>query len=194
MENKKIYAVTGGIGSGKSEVLSILSTLGFTTLSCDEIYKNLITEETTINLIAKVFPDCVDNGKLNTKKLSAVVFADKEQLDLLNAVTHPLILKRLFDLANESNNDVVFAEVPLYFESNLEKNFAGAIVVTRNLTDRIESVKVRSNLSNEQVLARINSQFDYDNADLTNYFIIENNGDLSTLTLAVKNTLKTILE
>ena len=172
MENKKIYAVTGGIGSGKSEVLSILSTLGFTTLSCDEIYKNLITEETTINLIAKVFPDCVDNGKLNTKKLSAVVFADKEQLDLLNAVTHPLILKRLFDLANESNNNVVFAEVPLYFESNLEKNFAGAIVVTRNLTDRIESVKVRSNLSNEQVLARINSQFDYDNADLTNYFII----------------------
>ena len=194
MESKKIYAVTGGIGSGKSEVLRILSSLGYPTLSCDEIYKNLLNESKTIEKLSVAFPSCVSGGKLDKQKLSSIVFADNEKLSLLNSLTHPLILERLFALANEESSKLVFAEIPLYFESKLEKYFSGAVVVTRNLGDRISSVITRSGLTESQVKERISRQTDYDNLDLSNYIVIKNNGDIHSLTNAVKTALSTIIE
>lgn len=194
MKNKKIYAITGGIGSGKSEVMKVLSSLGYPTFSCDEIYKNLLAEKATINAIAKVFPNCVIKGTLDKKKLSQEVFCNDEKLALLNSITHPLILEKLFALAGSLDSDTVFAEVPLFFEANLKGKFDGAIVVKRNLQSRISSVISRSGLTEEEVIKIINCQYGYDSADLSEFTVIENDGDLVDLTNAVKSAIKSLVD
>ena len=91
---------------------------------------------------------------------------------------------------------LVFIEVPLLFEFNAESYFDKIIVVTRELNTRIESVKTRSNLSEEQIKERIKSQYDYENNDLTNYIVINNDGmvdDLKTKVIEILEQLKTDL-
>ena len=71
--------------------------------------------------------------------------------------------------------------MPLLFECGYEKYFDKVIVITRPLKDRIESVKQRSNLTEEQIKARINKQTDYDSKDLSLYHVIVNDGDENAL-------------
>ena len=71
----------------------------------------------------------------------------------------------------------IFVEVPLLFECSYQNEFDKVLVVVRDKNARIESVKARSNLSTEQVLARMNNQVDYDTIDLSNYIVINNDGD-----------------
>ena len=59
--------------------------------------------------------------------------------------------------------------------------FDGVIVITRSKSERIKSVMARSNLTEKEVLERISNQFDYDNADLKNYTVIENESGIEEL-------------
>ena len=76
----KIIGLTGGIGSGKSTVLELFKNLGVKTYSADESAKKLVnTDPYLINLIKTSFGDNIyDNGHLNSKKLSKIVFEDTE--------------------------------------------------------------------------------------------------------------------
>ena len=65
-------------------------------------------------------------------------------------------------------------------------------VVIRDKKERIASVMARSNLTEEQVIARINNQVDYDNLDLTGFVIIENNGDINELTQTIIEKTKSL--
>lgn len=176
--DKKLIAVTGGIGSGKSSVMDILEGLGYKTLSSDKIVSELYEKRKIKKLLRSLFPSAI-NGKIklnvDRKEISKIVFNCPEQLKALTDLITPLVLQEILRRYKKCNC-TIFAEVPLLFECGFENHFDGVLVVVRNLETRIESVKTRSNLSKEQILARINSQFDYENADLNKYTVIENNG------------------
>ena len=72
---KKI-AVTGGIGSGKSTVLTLLKNLGYPVFSCDEIYREITESQAYVKEIETLFPSCVENGTINRKALAEIVFND----------------------------------------------------------------------------------------------------------------------
>ena len=77
MRNNVKIAITGGIGSGKSTVLEIIRGEGFPVYSCDEIYSQLLNGAGLSAEIGKAFNDVVDeNGKLDRKKLGALVFSN----------------------------------------------------------------------------------------------------------------------
>lgn len=160
---KKKIAVTGGIGSGKSSVLEFLAERGFPTFSCDEIYKEIILTPTYIQKISKIFPRCIEDGKINRKILSQIVFNNPENLARLNAISHPLIMETLFDKMNACNQESVFAEVPLLFEGNYEGLFDGVLVVLREKEQRIQAIMNRDAINREEALRKIAMQFDYDN-------------------------------
>lgn len=174
-----IIAVTGGIGSGKSTVLKILSQSDFSTVSCDDVYKKILNSRIYKKKIKEIFPDCV-KGKwllsVDKKSLSNKVFNDKKELEKLNAITHPLIMERALKQANRSKTTLSFVEVPLLFEGGFQDLFHHVIVVKRALSDRIESVKIRSSLSEKEILERMNNQIDYESFDFSDYTVIENNG------------------
>lgn len=184
-------AITGGIGSGKSQVLKIINSLGFVTVSADEISKNLTSTNEVLSGLKKIFPDCVEslNGNLylNKTKLSSAVFNNKQNIKKLNDYLHPLIMKEVFNEIGENG----FAEIPLLFECGFENLFDKVIVVLRNKEDRIAAVKLRNGLSDKQVLERMNNQIDYDGFDFSKYIIIKNDGSIEDLK---EKTVKIIRE
>lgn len=182
-------AITGGIGSGKSTVSNIIKNLGYTVVSTDEITAKLHADQNVLLKIKEIFPSAVTGEKqlfLDKNILSEEIFFDKEKLSRLNKLMHPLIMNNTFDILDKY--PVAFAEVPLLFESKLESMFDKVIVVKRDKNSRVSSVIKRSNLTENQVLSRINNQIDYDTFDFSKYNVIIND-NLDMLEQKVKNLL-----
>lgn len=177
--NVKI-AVTGGIGSGKSTVCEIIKSAGFPVFSCDEIYKELCTRPQFLSVLTEEFGDILsEDGSLDRKKLSGIVFNDKEALKKLNSIAHPQIIRELF--CRIKNVKFSFSEVPLLFENGFEKLFDGVIVVLRDYNQRIESIVKRDKISVEDASLRVKNQIIYANKDFAQYYVIHNSGDLADL-------------
>lgn len=177
--NVKI-AITGGIGSGKSTVAEIIAKQGYTVISCDAVYSRLLSDKEFLNVLSAEFGDILtEEGTLDRKRLSTVVFSDKAKLAKLNELTHPAIMERA--LEEMSGEGIYFCEVPLFFENNFEKLFDGVIVILRDKSIRISAVTERDNKTESEVVSRINNQFDYDNSKFEEYYVIHNNRNLKNL-------------
>lgn len=187
----KVIAITGGIGSGKSTASNLIKNLGYTVISADEVYSELLKSQDFRSVVYEIAGVADNAGDFDRKAVADVVFADREKLQKLNAFTHQKVYDKMFELSK--NVDVIFHEVPLLFESGFEKRYDEVIVILRDLNDRIESVINRSNLTKEQVLKRIESQYNYDGIENKGYIVIKNEGDILKLEQKIKNALKNLL-
>ncbi len=192
MKNKHLIAITGGIGSGKSLALSALSKKGYLVLSSDKIVSELYEKRKIKLLLKTLFPTAVTGRiKLNIdrKIISDYVFNNSDMLKKLTDLITPLVMEEILKRYKKAKT-TVFAEVPLLFECGFEKYFDQVIVIFRDKKARIDSVKRRSNLSEEQIESRMNAQFDYDNSDLSNYIVIKNDGTETDLEQKVLDIAK----
>jgi len=193
--SKKI-AITGGIGSGKSSVVNVLREMGYPVFSCDEIYANLRESKEYLQKLSTVFPQAVVDGRMDRKRLSEIVFQNPEKREVLNELSHPMIMQTLNALINERREPFVFAEVPLLFENGFEKDFDAVIVVKRNIDERINAICQRDEITENQARQRINAQFDYDDPQNQNYlqsihaYIIENDEAKMDLIKKTKDIFK----
>ena len=192
MQEKKLIALTGGIGSGKSTALQILGELGYKTLTSDKIVSELYEKKEVRQLLKHMFPDAVlgEDLILDRKKIAKEVFSNKQKHQALTQLITPMVMAEI--IKRTTGDELCFVEVPLLFECGFEDFFDGVFVITRPLNQRIQSVMSRSSLTKEQVLARINNQFDYESADLTPFIIIENGGsteELKQKILSIINSL-----
>ena len=97
MNKKRIIAVTGGIGSGKSTVLNQLSKLGYPVFSCDEILNEVYSDKAVKEELKKMFPTAIIGNlrlSVDRKTLSNLCFSSPENRKKLEAITHPYILKK----------------------------------------------------------------------------------------------------
>ena len=189
----KIIGLTGGIGSGKSTVLELFKILGVKTYSADESAKKLVnTDPYLINLIKSSFGENIYNkGQLNSKKLSDIVFEDKEKLKLLNSIIHPAVAKDFKLFLNSNNEDYIVKEAAIIFETKSENNYDKIILIQSPLEIRIERVINRDNISREEVMKRINNQLDENLIiDKCDYVISnENKEDLEDKVLSIHHDL-----
>lgn len=185
-------AITGGIGSGKSTVAQIIESRGYKVFSCDKIYNDLLSDRGFVISLASEFGDILDlNGNLDRKKLSALVFSDKEKLKTLNSITHPKIIKQALKLTD--CKDISFCEVPLLFENGFEKLFDSIIVVLRDFDKRINAVSERDNLERNSVIERANSQLNYELNDFKEYYVIHNDGNFEQLSAKTVEILSNLI-
>lgn len=194
MKNIKI-AVTGGIGSGKSTVLKMISDLGYPVVSCDKVYADLLLDEGFVRLISDemgVLP-LIFGGRLtlDRKSIAKIVFNDELMLKKLNEVTHNAIFQKAFTIYDER---IVFYEVPLLFEGGYVELFDDVFVVLRNYEDRVQSAINRDGLSREEVERKIRNQVDYDKIDLSNYTVIRNDSVVDELKKCVERVIKQVKE
>lgn len=194
MKKPLLIAVTGGIGSGKTEVINRLKNLGEKVISCDQITLQLYSKRSVIKKLKVLFPQAVYGKfikKIDKKIVANLVFNDSLKLKQLTDFLTPLVLETCLKQARRLRGRV-FIEVPLLFECNAQDRFDKVIVVTRSLDSRINGIVNRSNLTKEQAMARINSQFNYDLADLSNYIVLQNDKDISHLHTKVDYLLNII--
>ena len=181
MKNNKVVALTGGIGSGKSYALSVLESAGYPCLSSDKIVSELYEMDSVKKKLKKLFPLAVSKDLVLDKSvIASTVFKDEKLHQKLTKTITPLVLKEI-KKRTKSMVGLVFVEVPLLFECKYQKHFDAVMVVMRDKNTRISSVMARNNMTEEQVLERINKQVDYDTLDLSECLVVENDGDLSFL-------------
>lgn len=190
-QNNVKVAITGGIGSGKSAVLQVVKNMGYTALSCDEIYSELLHDKSFISTIEYQFNGVVSlDGNLDRAKLSQIVFNDSNALKKLNTITHSAIMNEV--MTKLKYVKLGFCEVPLLFEGGFENLFDEVIVVLRDESERISAVSNRDKLDNESVKKRISTQINYHNLDFTKYYVIHNDCILSDLALKTAKTISNI--
>lgn len=188
---KKVIAVTGGIGSGKSTVCRLLEKKGFRVVDCDALSRRAAERSDTLEEIVRVFGErFVDGGKLNRRALALEVFSDSEKTDKLNEIFH----KRIFGLLEEEiakQNGTVFVEIQLLPDDKI-RLFDGVWLVTASEETRIKRAMARDGRSEEQVRSIIRRQNAFCGRRRENAEILVNDGDAATLEKAVENLLKKV--
>jgi dephospho-CoA kinase len=155
-----MIGLTGGIGSGKSVVAKIFTTLGIPVFNADEEAKHMMQSnpEMKSKLIEQFGSSIYDASGLQKEKLAAIVFNDPYQLQLLNAIVHPVTIQAAKNWAAKQNSPYVIKEAALIFESGAADGLFKVIGVTAPLSLRIQRVMHRDGVSKEQVEARMQHQ------------------------------------
>ncbi len=139
-------ALTGGIASGKTAVSDMFAKIGVAIVDTDLISREVVMPGSEgIAAIVSVFGDSIldSDGSLNRRKLREIVFADKDSLQTLEEITHPLIQKRAKQLIDSANGDFCILVVPLLLNSQM-----------RQWADRILVVDVGEELQLQRLLER----------------------------------------
>ena len=124
--------LTGGIAAGKSEALAAFSRLGAATLSSDAVVHELLDSEPLLGrLVERWGPEAAPQGRVDRNRVGEVVFADPDQLTWLEQQVHPLVGERIAAwLAGlPAETEVAVIEVPLLFESGMEKVFDTTVAI-----------------------------------------------------------------
>ncbi len=157
----KIVGVTGGIGSGKSTVCKVFETLGIPVFNADDEAKSIYdTEPIALQQVKGIFGDTVfTDGGLDKVKLAKIVFSDKERLEQLNAIIHPLVRRQFITWQAQQNSPYVIREAAILIESGAHKDCDHIILVSAEEETRIKRVTSRNNISEEEVRKRIANQW-----------------------------------
>lgn len=189
----KRLGLTGSIGAGKSTVAQLLREHGLTVLDADEQAKEVTQEPKILAQIAELFPGTVKQDQLDRVALGQIVFNNPDKLKQLNALIHPHVRKRMQLLEQavaQAGATWVVQDIPLLFESGLEKNMDAVWVVDAPLETRISRVIKRSGLSRSEILERDTKQMPASEKCQRATLVLENSGDLKELSLQVDQALK----
>ena len=173
-----MIGLTGGIGSGKSVVAKIFATIGIPVFNADEEAKRIMQTSPAIKtkLIELFGTDIYNAHGLDKEKLAAIVFNDPFQLQLLNAIVHPVTIQAAKDWAAKQNSLYVIKEAALIFESGAADGLFKVIGVTAPLSLRTYRVMQRDGITKDQVDARMRNQIsDTIKMRLCDYVIDNNN-------------------
>ncbi len=196
-----IVALTGGIGSGKSEAAKQFSQLGVPVVDTDAIAHALTAAGSPmLSEISKIFGAGILNGdgSLNRASLRALVLKDPAERIKLEKLLHPAIyehaIKQLTDNDNQLKPQYQILVVPLLFENNRYHDAINrTLVIDCEENLQIKRAMARSKLTEDEVKAMMAAQttraFRLKNADE----VIENNGSLEELIENVKKIHKKLI-
>ena len=181
-----ILGITGPIGSGKSYVADAICKRGFSRIDTDKVYHSLVNEPSpTVTALTEEFGKGIlsKSGGIDRKKLSEIVFSDKEKLNRLNEITHRSVIEKTEEILSEYKNNgekLTVIEVPLMFESGYDKRCDIVVSVVADEDVRVERICKRNGFSESEAKKRIknqkNNKFYIENSSFTIYN--SNNGDL----------------
>lgn len=196
----KVVVLTGLIGAGKSTVMDEIRSLGGEALSADNYTAEIYKDRSVQKLLIKNFGvNVISSNQVNREFLREILRKDDTNRLKLNEITHPIIMEKILkDLESFQESDIVFLEIPLYFDAEeLIKKFLDVsliIFVLANQDIRLSRILKRSNISREQALYLIDKQkLTSKNIEKSNY-LIYNDGSLEDLKVKTKNIYKQVVK
>ena len=193
-----VIGLTGGIGTGKSEVSRLLDTLGAEVIEADRVGHEAYEPGTPgWREVVEAFGEGVldADGRIHRKRLGGIVFSDEQARERLNAIIHPIVRQlleeRIAGLEREGAR-VIVIEVPLLIEaikqqSRWTRMLDEIWVVTAPVEQVVARVQARSGLDETAIRSRIGSQATererIEHADA----VIDNSGSLEGLKRKVTN-------
>ncbi len=171
----KIYAIAGGIGTGKSTVAKIFVTLGVPIFMADTVAKEICNtnkdlKEKIIDLLGY---GAYQEGLYHRKWVSQRIFGNEKLRLALNQLIHPLVHKKMQEWKTSLTQPYALYETAL-LNASLQQNkvIDGAIIINSPLALRMERVKKRDNRSEIEIIKIIESQpLEADLAKMGQFFI-----------------------
>jgi dephospho-CoA kinase len=160
----KIIGITGNSGSGKSTISKLISkNYEAKIIDADKIAKEMTKNNGEyLQAIRQAFGnDVIKNNELDRKKLADIVFLNRAEKEKLDGLTFEYVVEEIKkELETNQNLDYqyIILDVPLLFESKLDKLCDYTIGVIAPKTEKIKRICKRDKLSKEKALQRLNSQ------------------------------------
>lgn len=187
-----VVGLTGGIASGKSTVSRMLQELGARVVDADLLARQVVEPgRPAYREIVRAFGKQVlqPDGKLDRKRLGQIVFADPEQLERLNRITHPRIARaarREIKAHRAAGVPLVVYDAALLLEKGWHKKLDRVVVVS--VPERVQLARLmgRDGLSEAAARARIRSQLPLEARLAAADHVIDNSGSLAETRLQVQ--------
>lgn len=198
MQNNKPYiiGITGGIGTGKSQVSRYLTSLGYTVIDADQVAREVVEpgEIGWMKVIDRfgegvLYPD----KTLNRRKLGEIIFGDDALRLELNDILHPLIRMRINAYIDHYHNEpFIFIDVPLLFETESRERYDEVILVYAPDALALSRILERDRLSPELSAKKISAQMSIEIKRQLADAVIYNIGTVEELKEEVNAYLKNI--
>ncbi len=187
-----VIGLTGGIGSGKSEVSRMLKELGAGVIDADKVGHEAYTPHTeTWKEVVAAFGEEIlqPSGEVDRRKLGAIVFSKPSELARLNSIMHPRMYRMLqerLDGLRANGTKVAVVEAAVLIEAKWTPLANEVWVTTANEDVVTQRVQKRNNLPKEEILRRIRSQITPQERAKHATAVIENNEGLEQLQQRVR--------
>ena len=155
--------ITGGIGSGKSFVCSILEKFGVPVYYADKEARRLMNTRVDLKRAIKgVFGEEIyHDGELDRQEMGHRIFGQPDMLDKINRMVHPVVREDFFKWSEAWKNvPYVIEEAAILFESGAASEMDATVLIYAPKQLRIERVMARDGLGRSEVERRINMQMD----------------------------------
>jgi dephospho-CoA kinase len=180
-----IVGLTGGIGSGKTTVAALLAQKGAVVIDTDVIAREVLaTPGPLLDAVRQEFGDAViaSDGRLDRPALARVIFNDESKRAKLNALMHPVILKRVLSgIGAAPSGSIVVVVVPLLFEARFEVNCDRVVAVVASPELRRQRIFERDGLTGTEIQARMRAQLPESEYEQRADIIVRNDGNLTAL-------------
>ena len=179
----KRFGITGGIGSGKSFIATIIERMGYPVYYSDVRSKELTNAHPIIRqgLIDLIGENVYFGGELDKKVLATAIFSNEEIRLKVNQLIHPIVRQDFEDWTKVQTSDLIFNEAAILFETGAYRNFDATILIYAPIELRLERILKRDIITKEEVLARMNNQMnDEEKLKMTIYSIL-NDGEIPLL-------------
>lgn len=146
-------AVTGSYATGKSTVARFFRLEGVPFFDADKTAHRALEDGDILRAVEKRFPTAIVNGKVERKKLGALVFGNDDRLAWLESLTHPFIFreeKKFFRRAMLRRDSIILSEIPLLFETGNESRYDATIVTVSPLCTMRLRAHARPGMTDEK--------------------------------------------
>jgi dephospho-CoA kinase len=190
----ELIGLTGGIASGKSTVARLIAERGIPVLDADQLAREAVEPgQPALAEIARLWPEVITvEGRLDRRRLGAIVFADAGARGRLEAILHPCIAAlaeaQAAALAARGHR-LAFYEASLLVETGRHRDFDGLVVVTVRPETQVARALARDGMSADEARARIAAQLPLAQKVAVATHVIDNEGSREATTAQVNELL-----
>lgn len=187
------FVITGTIASGKSTLCKLLEEKGFVVISADEVNRALLVPKAKNYEAIKSsgdFNDAFINDSLDKKILAKIIFSNKKKLNRLNQLTHRNILDEIEKQINQLDRNVVFIEIPLFFQMEEKFDADEVWLVVADYQIQLQRLSKRDGIDIDYAKTKIESQNDLTTMKENSDVVFDNSTSIENLRKELENILR----
>ena len=184
-----IIAITGGIGTGKTQASSFFKSIGKKVICADSLVKNIYKTEDAKKLIRTMAPTAIENEIINFPELRNIFFNNEQIKNDIEKFIYSN-LEQFFKNEISSKDKIIFYDVPLLFENNLEDKVDFSLLIHSDEQTQIERIVSRDNIDNVAAKKILSHQIPINNKIQLSDYVIYNNKSIKNL----KNELQIFVD